>query len=143
MSYRRPHPVKDPRLAAERLLKARTALIDLVIPAGAVEGSRAVQIANAIETLEAAAENYGAVRNLGELEDPASYIPVSADELAAVNQALEERHADLEEARLGQAHCARCTQTRGSHYHREGLGVNLGSCKLCGEAFCPDFVQRP
>lgn len=93
MPYRRPHPVKDPRLAAARLLEARTTLIGLVLGPG-VDGAIAVRISNAIETLEAAAENYGAIRDL---EPPAPFVPVTPEELAAVHAAIDERAADVEQ----------------------------------------------
>jgi len=95
MRYRRPHPVSDPALAARRLLGARVELIELLLgpkSEARISGELAVKVTNAIETLEATAENYGAVA----LDEPIPYVPVSPEELANVHRCIAERSAELE-----------------------------------------------
>lgn len=117
MAYRRPHPVKDPRLAARRLLEARTVLITLVLPPGAVDGALAVRISNAIETLEAAAENYGAIR---ELEPPAPAPDVTPEELDAVRELVGDRRAEAgADAGALDVSCPDCRAPIGSRCSRD------------------------
>jgi hypothetical protein len=97
--YRRPRPVSDSTRAAGRLLDARTALITLILGPTwrgqstlEIDGRLAVEITNAIETLEAAAENYGAVRELAPRRD---HYPITPEEIdGAVFRTLAELRRD-------------------------------------------------
>jgi len=102
MSYRRPHPVKDPELARKRAYEARVALLELVHGLG-LEGHKHMEIRNAIETLEAACENLGALG--AGVDEPAP--PVTPEEVREVYRAIDEHDLELAAARGETVH-ARC-----------------------------------
>jgi hypothetical protein len=100
--YRRPREVSNLEQAVDRQMAARVALVELVF--GPLDGPRrlpgrlAVEVRNAIETLEAACENVGRVRSGVDLAfEPAP--PVDAAELAAVRDCIDRRARDIEEQR--------------------------------------------
>lgn len=98
--YRRPRRVSRYRDAEALRMQARIKLIELLFgpmngPRREWPGNQAIEIRNAIETLEARCENLGAL----ELDHFEPAPPVTAAELAAVRECIREHQAELAERR--------------------------------------------